>query len=108
MCKSHRIEAFVEPLVCKLSSENEDENTFGKRRADLITTGSDGVIKVVDVVTVDVCKESAIDFSKKGKLYSASLKRAKSKKYNVLLSLFGCVEDVNDQLVLLCCFSFCK
>ncbi|KAL0206175.1 hypothetical protein P9112_001482 [Eukaryota sp. TZLM1-RC] len=54
MCKSHHIEAFVEPLVRRLSSENEDENTFGKRRADLITPGSDGVIKVVDVVTVDL------------------------------------------------------
>ncbi|KAL0216175.1 hypothetical protein P9112_008359 [Eukaryota sp. TZLM1-RC] len=54
MCKSHHIEAFVEPLVRRLSSENEDENTFGKRRAELITPGSDGVIKVVDVVTVDL------------------------------------------------------
>ncbi|KAL0206150.1 hypothetical protein P9112_001457 [Eukaryota sp. TZLM1-RC] len=54
MCKSHHIEAFVEPLVRRLSSENEDENTFGKRRADLITPASDGVIKVVDVVTVDL------------------------------------------------------
>ncbi|KAL0216511.1 hypothetical protein P9112_008695 [Eukaryota sp. TZLM1-RC] len=64
-CKSHHIEAFVEPLVRRLSSENEDENTFGKRRADLITSGSDGVIKVVDVVTVDVCKDSAIHFAKR-------------------------------------------
>ncbi|KAL0218494.1 hypothetical protein P9112_004147 [Eukaryota sp. TZLM1-RC] len=34
MCKSHHIKAFVEPLVRKLSPENEDENTFGKRHAD--------------------------------------------------------------------------
>ncbi|KAL0227236.1 hypothetical protein P9112_014560 [Eukaryota sp. TZLM1-RC] len=34
MCKSHHIEAFVEPLVQRLSSENEDENSFGERRAD--------------------------------------------------------------------------
>ncbi|KAL0207067.1 hypothetical protein P9112_012778 [Eukaryota sp. TZLM1-RC] len=54
MCKSHHIEAFVEPLVRRLSSENEDENTFGKRRADLITPASHGVIKVVDVVNVDL------------------------------------------------------
>ncbi|KAL0213646.1 hypothetical protein P9112_005830 [Eukaryota sp. TZLM1-RC] len=65
MCKSHHIEAFVEPLVRKLSPENEDDNTLGKRRADLITARSEGVIKVVDVVTVDVCKESAIDSAKK-------------------------------------------
>ncbi|KAL0205815.1 hypothetical protein P9112_001122 [Eukaryota sp. TZLM1-RC] len=47
------------------NKENENENTFGKRRADLITPASDGVIKVVDVVTVDVCKDSAIDFAKR-------------------------------------------
>ncbi|KAL0214077.1 hypothetical protein P9112_006261 [Eukaryota sp. TZLM1-RC] len=28
----------------KLSPENEDEDTFGKRRADLITPGSDGLM----------------------------------------------------------------
>ncbi|KAL0207503.1 hypothetical protein P9112_012131 [Eukaryota sp. TZLM1-RC] len=64
MCKSHHIQAFVEALVRKLSPEKENNNTCGKRRADLITPGSDGVTKVVDVVTVDVCKESAIDFAK--------------------------------------------
>ncbi|KAL0207944.1 hypothetical protein P9112_010531 [Eukaryota sp. TZLM1-RC] len=62
MDKCHRIDAFVEPLVRKLSFENDD-NTFRKRCADLITPGSDGVIKFVDVVTVDVCKESEIDFT---------------------------------------------
>ncbi|KAL0205943.1 hypothetical protein P9112_001250 [Eukaryota sp. TZLM1-RC] len=66
ICKSNHIEAFGEPIVRKLSPENEDENTFDeKHRADLITLGSDGVIKVVDVVTVDVCKDSAIDFANK-------------------------------------------
>ncbi|KAL0216057.1 hypothetical protein P9112_008241 [Eukaryota sp. TZLM1-RC] len=98
MCKSHHIEAFVEPLVRRLSSENEDENTFGKRRADLITPGSDGVLKVVDVVTDDVCEDSAIDFAKKMKLHFALLKR-KSKKYNEPLSQLGCVEHFKYQLV---------
>ncbi|KAL0205075.1 hypothetical protein P9112_000382 [Eukaryota sp. TZLM1-RC] len=65
MYKSHHIETLLEPLERKLSPENEDENTFWKRRVDLITPGSDGVIKVVDVVTVDVCKNSAIVFAKK-------------------------------------------
>ncbi|KAL0225682.1 hypothetical protein P9112_013006 [Eukaryota sp. TZLM1-RC] len=77
MYKSHHIEAFVEPLVRKLSPENEDDNTFGKRHVDLITPGSGGVINVY-VVTVDVCKESAIDLLKKMKLHFALLKRATS------------------------------
>ncbi|KAL0206459.1 hypothetical protein P9112_001766 [Eukaryota sp. TZLM1-RC] len=89
MCKNHHIEAFVEQLVHKLSSENEDDNTFGKRSADLITPGPDGVIKVVDVVTVDVCKDSAIDFAKKTKPRFALLKRAKSKSTRSLYLSLG-------------------
>ncbi|KAL0226175.1 hypothetical protein P9112_013499 [Eukaryota sp. TZLM1-RC] len=42
---------------------HEDDNAFGKHRADLITPGS--VIKVVAVVTVDVCEESLVDNAKK-------------------------------------------
>ncbi|KAL0223758.1 hypothetical protein P9112_003148 [Eukaryota sp. TZLM1-RC] len=44
MCKSHHIEASVEPFLSRLSPENEDENTFGKCRANLITPGCDGVM----------------------------------------------------------------
>ncbi|KAL0218847.1 hypothetical protein P9112_004500 [Eukaryota sp. TZLM1-RC] len=99
MCKSHHMEAFVEPLVRRLSSENEDENTSGKRRADLITPGSDGVIKVVDVVTDDVCKDSAIDFSKKDETPLCFAEESKIKKYNEPLSQLGCVEHVKYQLV---------
>ncbi|KAL0219682.1 hypothetical protein P9112_005335 [Eukaryota sp. TZLM1-RC] len=94
MCKSHHIEAFVEPLVRMLSSENEDENTFGKRRADLITPGSDGVIKVVDVVTVDVCKDSAIAFAKKDETPFCFAEKCKIKKYNEVLSQLERVEYV--------------
>ncbi|KAL0214362.1 hypothetical protein P9112_006546 [Eukaryota sp. TZLM1-RC] len=86
MWKSHHIEAFVEPLVPNLSPENEDDNTFGRRRADLITPGSDGVIKVVDVVTVDVCKESAIDFAKKDETTLCFVEMSKIKKYKESLS----------------------
>ncbi|KAL0226620.1 hypothetical protein P9112_013944 [Eukaryota sp. TZLM1-RC] len=71
VCKSHHIEAFVGPLVRKLSPENEDDHTFRKRRADFITPGSDGVMTIVDVVIVDVCKESVIDFAKRMKLHFA-------------------------------------
>ncbi|KAL0208357.1 hypothetical protein P9112_010944 [Eukaryota sp. TZLM1-RC] len=99
MCKSHHIEAFVEPLVRRLSSENENENTFGKRRADLITPASDGVIKVVDVVTVDVCKDSAIDFAKRDETPLCFAEKSKIKKYNEPLSQLGRVEHVKYQLV---------
>ncbi|KAL0225696.1 hypothetical protein P9112_013020 [Eukaryota sp. TZLM1-RC] len=54
MCKSFNIEAFIEPLVRKLSSDQTDDS-FGKRRADLVAPGIDGVLNVVDVVSVDVC-----------------------------------------------------
>ncbi|KAL0216737.1 hypothetical protein P9112_008921 [Eukaryota sp. TZLM1-RC] len=99
MCKSHHIEAFVEPLVRKLSPDKEDDNTFGKRRADLITPGSDGVIKVVDVVTVDVCKESAIDFAKQDETLLCFAEKCKIKKYNEPLSQLGCDEHVKHELV---------
>ncbi|KAL0227265.1 hypothetical protein P9112_014589 [Eukaryota sp. TZLM1-RC] len=99
MCKSHHIEAFVEPLVRRLSSENEDENTFGKRRADLISPASDGVILVVDVVTVDVWKDSAIDFAKRDDTQLCFAEKCKIKKYNEPLSQLGRVEHVMYQLV---------
>ncbi|KAL0205352.1 hypothetical protein P9112_000659 [Eukaryota sp. TZLM1-RC] len=64
MCKATTLKLLLKLLVRKLSPESEDTNTFGKRHADLITPVSDGVINVVDVVVVDLCKESAIDFAK--------------------------------------------
>ncbi|KAL0226023.1 hypothetical protein P9112_013347 [Eukaryota sp. TZLM1-RC] len=99
MCKSHHIEAFVEPLVPRLSPENEDENTFGKRHADSITPASDGVIKVVDVVTVDVCTDSAFDFVKRDETLLCFAEKSKIKKYNEPLSQLGRVELVKYQLV---------
>ncbi|KAL0226087.1 hypothetical protein P9112_013411 [Eukaryota sp. TZLM1-RC] len=50
--KSFNIEAFIEPLVRKLSSDQTDDS-FGKKRADLVAPGIDGVLNVVDVVSVD-------------------------------------------------------
>ncbi|KAL0219106.1 hypothetical protein P9112_004759 [Eukaryota sp. TZLM1-RC] len=76
-----------------------NENTFGKCRVDLITLGSDGVIKVVDVVTVDVCKDSVIDFAKKDETPLCFAEKSKIKKYNEPLSQLGCVEHVKYQLV---------
>ncbi|KAL0207494.1 hypothetical protein P9112_012122 [Eukaryota sp. TZLM1-RC] len=58
MCKSFNIEAFIEPLVRKLSSHQTDDS-FGERRADLVAPGIDDVLNVVDVVSVYFCKNSA-------------------------------------------------
>ncbi|KAL0207671.1 hypothetical protein P9112_012299 [Eukaryota sp. TZLM1-RC] len=99
MWKSHHIEAFVEPLVRKLSPKNEDDNTFGKRRGDFIIPESDGVIKVVYVVTVDVCNESAIDFAKKDETPLCFAEKSKIKKYKESLSQLGHFEHVKDELV---------
>ncbi|KAL0206838.1 hypothetical protein P9112_012549 [Eukaryota sp. TZLM1-RC] len=55
MCKRFNIEAFFEPLGRK-QSPDQTEKSFGKRRADLVAPGIDGVLNVVDVVSVEVCK----------------------------------------------------
>ncbi|KAL0220383.1 hypothetical protein RCL1_000237 [Eukaryota sp. TZLM3-RCL] len=59
MAKSYKIESFVEPLLRKLTV-NEDDACCGQRRADVIVPSSTDKLTVVDVVTVDVCKLSAI------------------------------------------------
>ncbi|KAL0213943.1 hypothetical protein P9112_006127 [Eukaryota sp. TZLM1-RC] len=78
MCKSFNIEAFIEPLVRKLSSDQTDDS-FGKRRADLVAPGIDGVLNVVDVVSVDVCKNSAarLVYSADSPLSNAEKKKIK-------------------------------
>ncbi|KAL0224136.1 hypothetical protein P9112_003526 [Eukaryota sp. TZLM1-RC] len=58
MCKSFNIEPFVEPLLRKLSPDQIND-LFGKRKADSVAPGIDGVLNVVDVVLVDVCKNFA-------------------------------------------------
>ncbi|KAL0204772.1 hypothetical protein P9112_000079 [Eukaryota sp. TZLM1-RC] len=92
MCKSFNIEAFIEPLVRKLSSDQTDDS-FGKRRADLVAPGIDGVLNVVDVVSVDVCKNSAarLVYSADSPLSNA-LGRVEHVKYQFVpfaISLFG-------------------
>ncbi|KAL0223443.1 hypothetical protein P9112_002833 [Eukaryota sp. TZLM1-RC] len=57
------------------------------------------VIKVVDVVTVDVCKDSAIDFAKRDETPLCFAEKSKIKKYNEPLSQLGRVEHVKYQLV---------
>ncbi|KAL0219832.1 hypothetical protein P9112_005485 [Eukaryota sp. TZLM1-RC] len=80
MCKSFNIEALIEPLVRKLSSDQTDDS-FGKRRADLVASGIDGVLNVVDVVS-DVCKNSAarLVYSADSPLSNAEKKKIKNMK----------------------------
>ncbi|KAL0217185.1 hypothetical protein RCL1_007668 [Eukaryota sp. TZLM3-RCL] len=61
MCKSHKVESFVEPLLRKLA-ENEDDDSSDQRRADVNIPSSNGRLHVVDVVTVNVCKSTADKF----------------------------------------------
>ncbi|KAL0226702.1 hypothetical protein P9112_014026 [Eukaryota sp. TZLM1-RC] len=91
MCKSFNIEAFIEPLVRKLSSDQTDD-CFGKRRADLVAPGIDGVLNVVDVVSVDVCKNSAARLVYSADSPLSNAEKKKIKKYEEPLAQLGSVE----------------
>ncbi|KAL0235240.1 hypothetical protein GEMRC1_001822 [Eukaryota sp. GEM-RC1] len=65
MCKSYKIESFVEPLLRSLEPSNncnvEKQNQFfGKRRADVVVPSSSDKLFVVDVVSVDVSKKTSL------------------------------------------------
>ncbi|KAL0238523.1 hypothetical protein GEMRC1_012996 [Eukaryota sp. GEM-RC1] len=68
MCKSYKIESFVEPLLRSLEINNlknsDSDKTFGKRRADVIVPSVNDELAVVDVNTVDVCTKSAFKHAK--------------------------------------------
>ncbi|KAL0207216.1 hypothetical protein P9112_011844 [Eukaryota sp. TZLM1-RC] len=98
MCKSFSIDAFIGPLVRKLSPD-QTADSFGKRRADLVASGVDGVLNVVDVVSVDVCKNSAahLVYSADSPLFNSEKK--KIKKYEEPLAQLGRVEHVKYQFV---------
>ncbi|KAL0214952.1 hypothetical protein P9112_007136 [Eukaryota sp. TZLM1-RC] len=56
MCKSHRIESFLEPLLSNLF---DAENDFHKNnRGDVILPGLDGSFILLDVMSVDPCNTS--------------------------------------------------
>ncbi|KAL0246819.1 hypothetical protein GEMRC1_008025 [Eukaryota sp. GEM-RC1] len=59
MCKSYKIESFIEPLLRSLdiNQHSKKENSYGHRRADLIIPSSSESLTVIDVVSVDVCKK---------------------------------------------------
>ncbi|KAL0214734.1 hypothetical protein P9112_006918 [Eukaryota sp. TZLM1-RC] len=106
MCKSHRIESFLEPL---LSSLFDAEDDFHKNnRGDVILPGLDGSFILLDVMSVDPCNainerlvnseihnplSNAENF--KFKKYNeplsklASLQHAKYNLYPFVFSLFG-------------------
>ncbi|KAL0210775.1 hypothetical protein P9112_009073 [Eukaryota sp. TZLM1-RC] len=98
MCKSFNIEAFIEHLVRKLSSDQTDD-FFGKRRADLVAQGIDGVLNVVDVVSVDVCKNSAARLVYSADSPLSNAEKKKIKKYEEPLAQLGRVEHVKYQFV---------
>ncbi|KAL0245097.1 hypothetical protein GEMRC1_009177 [Eukaryota sp. GEM-RC1] len=66
MCKSYKIESFVEPLLRSLEPSNncnvEKQNQFFcKWRADVVVVpSSSDKLFVVDVVSVDVCKKTSL------------------------------------------------
>ncbi|KAL0208581.1 hypothetical protein P9112_011168 [Eukaryota sp. TZLM1-RC] len=103
MCKSFNIEAFIEPLVRKLSSD-QTEDSFGKRRADLVAPGIDGVLNVVDVVSVDVCKNSAARLVYSADSPLSNAEKKKIKKCEEPLAQLGRVEHVKYQFVLVALF----
>ncbi|KAL0209492.1 hypothetical protein RCL1_008330 [Eukaryota sp. TZLM3-RCL] len=97
MAKSYKIESFVEPLLRKLSVKVEDESR-GQRRADVIVPSSSDKLYVVDVVTVDVCKLSAVknSLSEISPLFDAeSWKFSKDK---VALSSLKCASHIKYEL----------
>ncbi|KAL0219999.1 hypothetical protein P9112_005652 [Eukaryota sp. TZLM1-RC] len=94
MCKSFNIEAFIEPLIRKLTPDQTDDS-LSKRRADLVAPGIDDVLNVVDVVSVDVCKNSAARLVYLAdSLILSNAEKKKTKKYEEPLAQLGRVEHV--------------
>ncbi|KAL0218024.1 hypothetical protein RCL1_008872 [Eukaryota sp. TZLM3-RCL] len=90
MAKSYKIESFVEPSLRKFSIKDEDE-FCGQHRADVIVPFSSDKLYVVDVVTFDVCKLSAVkkSLSEVSPLFDAESRKFST--YNVDLSSLKCV-----------------
>ncbi|KAL0215047.1 hypothetical protein P9112_007231 [Eukaryota sp. TZLM1-RC] len=106
MCKSHRIESFLEPLLSNLF---DAENDFHKNnRGDVILPGLDGSFILLDVMSVDPCNASNerlvnseihnplsnaenFKFKKYNEPLSklSSLQHAKYNLYPFVFSLFG-------------------
>ncbi|KAL0206684.1 hypothetical protein P9112_001991 [Eukaryota sp. TZLM1-RC] len=105
MCKSFNKEAFIEPLVCKLSP-NQTDDFCGKRRTDLVAPGIDGVLNVMDVVSVDVCKNFAALLVYSAHSLLSNAEKKKIKKYEEPLAQIGRIEHVKYRFVLFAIFLF--
>ncbi|KAL0212139.1 hypothetical protein RCL1_005765 [Eukaryota sp. TZLM3-RCL] len=97
MCKSHKNESFIEPLLRKLAG-NIEEDSSGQRRADVIIPSSDGMLHVVDVVTVDVCKSSADKHCLSETSPLETAEQGKRLKYEKPLSKIKSVDHVKYEL----------
>ncbi|KAL0214702.1 hypothetical protein P9112_006886 [Eukaryota sp. TZLM1-RC] len=98
MCKSFNIETLIEPLVCKVSPDQTDD-AFGQKRTNLVAPGIDGVLNVVDVDTVDVCKKFCCSFGVFHRFATIQRQKKKIKKYEEPLAQLGRVEQVKYKFV---------
>ncbi|KAL0205460.1 hypothetical protein P9112_000767 [Eukaryota sp. TZLM1-RC] len=98
MCKIFDIEAFIEPSVRKLSPDQTDDS-FGKRRADVVAPGADGVLNVVDVVSVDVCTNSAARLVYSADSALSNAEKMKIRKCEASLAQISRVEHLKYQFI---------
>ncbi|KAL0204792.1 hypothetical protein P9112_000099 [Eukaryota sp. TZLM1-RC] len=85
MCKSYRIEFFLEPLLSNLFHDDDDD--FHKNnRGDVILPGLDGTFILVDVKSVDPCNVSNERLAN-SEIHNplSNAENLKIKKYNELL-----------------------
>ncbi|KAL0227185.1 hypothetical protein P9112_014509 [Eukaryota sp. TZLM1-RC] len=105
MCKSHRIESFLEPLFSNLF---DAENDFHKNnRGDVILPGLDGSFILLDVMSVDPCNasnERLVNSEIHNPLSNAE--NFKFKKYNEPLSKLASLQHAKIQFVSICIFPF--
>ncbi|KAL0248772.1 hypothetical protein GEMRC1_004006 [Eukaryota sp. GEM-RC1] len=103
MCKSYKIESFVEPLLRSLEPSNncnveKQKNFFGKRRADVVVPSSLDKLFVVDVVSVDVCKKTSLKNASSETSPLDISEQAKQDKYKKPLMALKHVKHVEYQL----------
>ncbi|KAL0219400.1 hypothetical protein P9112_005053 [Eukaryota sp. TZLM1-RC] len=97
MCKYHRIESFLEPLLSNLFDAEDD---FHKNnRGDVILPGLDGSFILLDVMSVDPCNvsiERLVDSEIHNPLSNAE--NFKFKQYNEPLSKLASLQHANYNL----------
>ncbi|KAL0235416.1 hypothetical protein GEMRC1_001998 [Eukaryota sp. GEM-RC1] len=102
MCKSYKIESFVEPLIRSLENNNlkysDSDKTFGNRTADVIVPSVNDELMIVDVITVDVCKKSAFKDAKNEVSPLDFSQHYKSNKYDEPLTALKHIRHVEYKL----------